>query len=158
MSKILAICGLLIFLGGSARADALDSALSVIGRTRTDFRVDPEIMSVRPAGDLKLPIFDQWFAHPLRAPFFERHLRNAMLDSRGELHPLWSSAAGMLGVTTRRALIPPSPLLEYAERAKQEDALKSAIHALDSEAHVPSTESAAGGLAGDRGDAAAGGS
>ena len=72
--------------------------------------------------------------------FFERHLRNAILDSKGELHPLWSSAAGLLGVTTRRDLIPPSPLHDYAERAKQEDALKSAIHALDSEAHVPSTQ------------------
>ncbi|HEY3296774.1 MAG TPA: hypothetical protein VGL38_15185 [bacterium] len=112
----------------------MDQALGLIGETRAGFRVDGEIMLTRTGSHGKLPIFDQWFAHPLRIPFYERHIRNTLLDSQGNLHPLFNTCASLIGIGTRRDLIAPAPLGKYALRAQETDALRKAILALDANA------------------------
>jgi hypothetical protein len=119
-----------------SQTDALDSALTLIGETRASFRVDPEIMLTRTGGTDKLAIFDQWFADPLRIPFFERHIRNGLLETKGRLHPLFNNCAAVIGMGTRRDLIAPTPLDKFAKQAKEPDALNKAILALDANASI----------------------
>ena len=123
------------FCSVQAESDALDSALSAVGLTRAEFRVDPEILLTRNAGTAhRLPVFDQWFQHPLRIPFWERHIRTTLLQSEGQLHPLFNTCAAALSIGTRRDLIPPTPLEKYRAYAQEKDALVSAIRQLDPDA------------------------
>jgi hypothetical protein len=131
---------LLLFIAGSssyAQIDALDSALSVIGESRSDFHVDAQALRNRDFGRLKLPIFEQWFDQPLRIPTYERYLRNALLESEGRLHAVWLGSASAISMVTRRDLIPPSPLQRYSEKAALDGSLRTAMLSLDSNAVVP---------------------
>ncbi len=121
-----------------AEPDAIDSALAAIGMTRAGFHVDPEVMLTRNAAtSYRLPIFDQWFQHPLRIPFWERHIRTALLQSEGKLHPLFNSCSSILSMGTRRDLIPPTPMDKSRAQAIEESALSKAIHLLDPSARIP---------------------
>ena len=119
-----------------SQTDALDSALAMIGETRATFRVNPEIMITRTGGTDKLAIFDQWFADPLKIPFYERNLRDMLLDTKGRLHPLFNNCAAAIGIGTRRDLTGRTPREKFAERAKKPDALQKAILALDANASI----------------------
>ncbi len=124
-----------------AEPDALDSALSAIGMTRAGFHVDSEVMLTRNATTThRLPVFDQWFQHPLRIPFWERHIRTTLLQTEGKLHQLFNSCSSILSMGTRRDLIPPTPVDKYRARAKEENALSNAIHELDPSARVPKVD------------------
>jgi len=140
MRTIARLLTLLLTIPLFAQTDALDQALGLIGQTREGFRVDPEIMLTRTGSRGKLPIFDQWFSHPLRIPFYEHHIRNTLLDSKGNPHPLFNTCAALIGMGTRRDLIGPTPLEKYAKRAQEPDALKKAILALDNNASCVATE------------------
>lgn len=140
MHKIALLLTVILTTAALAQSDALDEALGLIGETRQDFRVDPEIMLTRTGSRDKLPIFDQWFQHPLRIPFYERHIRSALLDTKGNLHPLFNNCAAIIGMGTRRDLIPPTPLEKCAKRAQQPDALKKAILALDAKTDLSEME------------------
>ena len=135
---ILILFLVVLFSSGAvcAETDALDTALSKMGISRTEFRVDPEVMLTRGGTAHKLPVFDQWFQHPLRIPSWERYWRTALLSSNGRLHPLFNTCAAALSLGTRRDLIPPTPVEKYRARAKQPDALIGAIRALDPKARV----------------------
>ena len=124
----------------AAERDALDSALAQIGITRTEFRVDPEVLMTRGGTDHRLPVFDQWMQHPLKIPTWERNWRTGLLASEGKLHPLFNNCAAIIGQGTRRDLIAPAPLDKYREKAKAEGSLKAAIHALDAKATIRGLE------------------
>ena len=125
-----------------AETDALDSALTALNISRNEFRVDPEVLLTRNASTAhRLPIFDQWFQHPLRIPFWERHYRNSLLDSGGKLHPLFNTCSAMLSLGTRRDLIPPTPLEKYQTRSRNDGALADAVHELDPAAQLPGLQS-----------------
>jgi hypothetical protein len=131
---------LLLASAAFAQRDALDSALVSIGLTRSTFRVDPEVMLTRTGQRFKLPVFDQWFEHPLRIPFFERHLRNSLLESQGRAYPLFSVTSATVSLGTRRELISPTPLQKYLAKAEKPDGLKTAIRELDSTAIIDGIE------------------
>jgi len=140
MPLLLLSCLLALASPTFAQTDALDSALALIGETRAGFRVDAEVMMNRSGSALKLAMFDQWFSNPLRIPFYERHLRNTLLESEGKLHPLWVTASGAIGVGTRRDILPPTPVLKTFARANTYETLADAIHVLDPKARVPSSD------------------
>lgn len=124
---------------GAPAAEALDRGLALIGTTRADFRVDPEAMLTQDRTFFRLPTFDKWFSHPLRAPFWERYLRDAFLAAKGDPAKCFQYSSDLLGVTTCRDLIDPAPLATYKERAKEADALRTAILTLDAKARAPKT-------------------
>lgn len=119
--------------------DALDRALGLINSTRADFRVDQEALLTRDKTSYKLPMFDKWFCHPLRIPFWERHMRNSFLFAKGDPGKTFQYAAELIGLNTCRDLIDPTPLSSYRAKAKTPDALKIAIQALDADAKIPDT-------------------
>lgn len=124
---------------GTSTPDALDRGLQLIGTSRADFRVDPEAMLTQDRTGYRLPQFDKWFCHPLRIPFWERHLREAFLAAKGDPCKSLQYAGDLISMGTSRDLIDPAPLATYRERAKTPDALKIAILALDPKARVPDT-------------------
>ncbi len=140
--RILCICILPLFVSTVfAEPDILDSCFSQLGMTREQFRVDPEMLMVRTGTAYKLPVFEQWFAHPLKIPTWEQNWRTALLANTGNAHGLFSSGASILSMVTRRDLIAPTPLDKSMEKAKEKNALKNAILALDPRAKIPGTDS-----------------
>jgi hypothetical protein len=143
MRHLALLFAVLVFAASAtAGPDALDSALSSIQLSRADFHVDSEVLLTRNASTAhRLLIFDQWFQHPLRIPFWERHIRTTLLQSEGQLHPLFNSCASIISMGTRRDLIPPTPADKYRATAAQTDALSAAIHSLDPSARVSNVSS-----------------
>ncbi|MHB9022991.1 MAG: hypothetical protein ACYC7E_02290 [Armatimonadota bacterium] len=121
-----------------ADPDALDLGLQAMGQTRETFRLDSEALITRDGGPYRLPIFNQWFGHPLRIPFWERHLRDSLLGGSGKVHLLFNAIGLAVNQAPRRDLIPPTPAELYRKRAEAPDALTQAIRAVDPRAKVPS--------------------
>ncbi len=140
LNRIVLLYLLLVMVNNIFATDAIDTALSAVGMTRDGFRVDTEAVMSRGNTAFKLQMFEQWFKHPLRIPFFERFLREQILNAKGLPQPLFATSSVMLGTTTWRSLNQPTPLEKYAALATKPDALKTAILAVDSKAKVSSTK------------------
>ncbi len=119
------------------QSDALDHALGLIATSRGGFRVDPEAMVCADPTLFKSPIFDRWFCHPLRIPFWERHMRGNILAAKGATHKTFQEAASFINLSSARDLIDPAPLSICKGKAEKADSLKAAILALDPDAKVP---------------------
>ena len=117
--------------------DALDLGLTALGTTRAGFHVNLESQLSR-VGAYRLPMFERWINNPLRIPTWERYLRTSLLDSHGDLQPIFKTASGMIGPGTARDLLEPTPAAYYRTRAGKPDALAAAIRTLDPKARVPS--------------------
>ncbi|HEY3417125.1 MAG TPA: hypothetical protein VGM23_09605, partial [Armatimonadota bacterium] len=122
----------------TAAPDALDLGLQAMGQTRETFRLDSEALITRDGGPYRLPLFTQWFVHPLRIPFWERHLRDGLLNNSSKAHALFNNIGLAINEAPRRDLIPPTPAEKYRKLAEAPDALAQAIHAVDPKAKVPS--------------------
>ncbi|NLO74777.1 MAG: hypothetical protein GX100_11810 [candidate division WS1 bacterium] len=89
--------------------DDLDRALAALGLTRAQCGIDLSAVRLRGCREGRLLLFDEWCAHPLRIPFWERHLRDSLLASKGNTHALCDQAVYLLGTRTWRELATPTP-------------------------------------------------
>ncbi len=128
---------LLISTVSFASSDLLDSCFAQLQLSREQFRVDPEVLMVRSGTSFKLPVFEQWFQHPLKIPVWERNWRNSLLAGIGKTHDLHRTAASILSCVTVRDLIAPAPLDQYRKQVEAEQALLKAIKAIDSTVTIP---------------------
>lgn len=123
-----------------AEPDDLDRGLAAIGLTRAQCGLDLDALRLRGCEEGRLLLFDEWVSHPLRIPFWERHLRDTLLASRGNTHVLTDQAVYLLGTRTWRELSVPTPARSYLDRGQAPNALRAALLALDPQAKVPSVE------------------
>jgi hypothetical protein len=137
MPLLLSLLCLLLLPPRLHAEDALDRGLAALGATRATFAVDREALLTRGGERYRLPLFEQWFSHPLRAPFWERHLREGLLATQARPHAAVGVTALTLGIGTRRDLIPPTPLERYQAMSRQPAAVRTAIRALDPRARIP---------------------
>ena len=89
--------------------------------------IDLSAVRLRGCREGRLLLFDEWCAHTLRIPFWERHLRDSLLASKGNTHALCDQAVYLLGTRTWRELATPTPLQQYLARAHEPGALREAL-------------------------------